>query len=82
MSLIRHLHTFGILAALLSVDGVTLAAEDPAPVPRHPDGSVIISGEPGDYVGLWVPADVAPDYDGDNRIRGNLIMAYAHVAHD
>ena len=44
-----------MLALLLSVTGALLAAEATQPTPRYPDGSVMIAGEPGDGVGIWVP---------------------------
>ena len=39
----------------LAVNVIVSADEESLPVPRNSDGSVIISGEPGDFVGIWVP---------------------------
>ncbi len=56
-----------VLLALLCTP--VLAADTSAPVPRRADGSVIISGEPGDYVGIWVPVyfrEGAPTFNFDD----------------
>jgi hypothetical protein len=44
-------------AAVLFTSGGAVAAaeEEVVPAPRHADGSIMISGEPGDLVGIWVP---------------------------
>lgn len=54
MSEFKPLHAACLLALLLPATGA-LAADAALPVPRRADGSVIISGEPGDTVGIWVP---------------------------
>lgn len=45
----------GVLISGLIASGLMMAAEKSLPVPRDADGSVMISGEPGDLVGIWVP---------------------------
>ena len=45
----------GVLLVMISPLFVSAAElAKPEPVPRNADGSVIISGDPSDFVGIWV----------------------------
>ena len=55
MNTIKRLHAYLFLLISIAVNCGVSAAEESLPVPRNSDGSVIISGEPGDFVGIWVP---------------------------
>lgn len=62
---------FTVPAALiiLACAGQALAADATLTVPRHFDGRPVISGEPGDFVGIWVPVyfrEGAPTFNFDD----------------
>lgn len=56
-----------VLGTGVSVLAADLSGAEALPVPRHADGSIIISGDSSDFAGIWVPdyRDRAPAFNFD-----------------